>query len=133
MNEDKTPKATALYIRVASPTQLEESEQKERLMQYAKQQGIPDVEVYEDYGYSGLNMNRPAFRKLREDIESGKIGKVITADIGRISRDWMQAHGFMNILKMNGAGIDTLNKSHEKAAGDIPAAFLGRNHEEPER
>lgn len=33
---------------------------------------------YADDGYSGANFDRPAFKRLLEDIENGKINCVIT-------------------------------------------------------
>ena len=36
-----------------------------------------DIEVYQDKGFSGKNTDRPAFKKLMKDVESGKIDKII--------------------------------------------------------
>lgn len=38
------------------------------------------VEIYIDDGFSGLNFNRPAFKRMLEDIENKKINLVITKD-----------------------------------------------------
>ena len=35
-----------------------------------------DVEIYQDKGFSGKNTNRPAFQRLMEDVEAGKISKI---------------------------------------------------------
>ena len=43
-------------------------------------------EHYDDGGYSGGNMNRPAMTRLKADIEAGKIDMVICFKIDRLSR-----------------------------------------------
>lgn len=41
---------------------------------------------YSDVGYSGSNINRPAFEQLISDIKQGKINRVISYRLDRISR-----------------------------------------------
>lgn len=113
MDNNKKPKPVALYIRFAHPPHHEESAQKMSLLEYAKKQGITDLEIYADYGYSGITLNRPAFQKMLADIESGKIGRVIAHDVSGISRDHVQMYGFVNLLKKNGVMFDTPNHSHK--------------------
>ena len=43
-------------------------------------------EHYDDGGYSGGNMNRPAMTRLKVDIEAGKVDMVICFKIDRLSR-----------------------------------------------
>ena len=43
-------------------------------------------EHYDDGGFSGGNVNRPALQKLRADIEAGKIDVVVVYKIDRLSR-----------------------------------------------
>lgn len=45
---------------------------------------------YADNGYSGANFDRPAFKRLLEDIENGKINCVITKDLSRLGRDYIK-------------------------------------------
>lgn len=42
---------------------------------------------YVDDGYSGSNFDRPGFKKMIKDIESGKINLVITKDLSRLGRE----------------------------------------------
>ena len=48
---------------------------------------------YDDGGYSGGNMERPALRRLMADIEDGKIDIVVVYKIDRL--DWQQRLGFV--------------------------------------
>lgn len=49
------------------------------------------VSVYEDNGVSGSSFNRDAFKKMEEDIENQKINMVLTRDLSRFSRDYLEA------------------------------------------
>ncbi len=82
MTQPKRERA-ALYVRV-SREDGEQSQsignQRELLISFAEQMGFLTAGVYADDGYSGTNFDRPAFRNLLRDIESGKIDVVITKD-----------------------------------------------------
>ena len=41
---------------------------------------------YDDGGYSGSNLDRPALQRLLEDIEAGQIDCVVTHRVDRLSR-----------------------------------------------
>jgi DNA invertase Pin-like site-specific DNA recombinase len=41
---------------------------------------------YDDDGFSGMNLNRPAFRRLLVDIEAGKLDVVVVRDLSRLTR-----------------------------------------------
>ena len=53
-------------------------------------------EVYQDKGYSGSNIDRPEFQRLMQDIDSGKISKVVVYKLDRISRSLLD---FSKIVK----------------------------------
>lgn len=56
-----------------------------------------DNELYSDVGYSGSNINRPSFEKLISDIKKGKICRVISYRLDRISRSITD---FANLLEL---------------------------------
>lgn len=47
------------------------------------------VRIYQDDGESGLDFNRPGFRKMMNDIHDGTINCVIVKDVSRIGRDYI--------------------------------------------
>lgn len=55
-----------------------------------------DFKVYTDKGYSGKNIDRPAFQELLRDIKAGKVGRVIVYRLDRISRSVLD---FANLIE----------------------------------
>ena len=66
------------------------SNQRELLSNYCKAQGWTIVEVFQDDGYTGLNMERPGLRRLLEAVEQGRINLVITKDLSRLGRNYLE-------------------------------------------
>lgn len=56
---------------------------------YATKKGLFIDEEYVDDGYSGVNFDRPAFQRMIDDIEEGKIDTIITKDISRLGRNFL--------------------------------------------
>ena len=87
--------STAVYCRLSKDDeQAGESvsieTQKMMLENFCHERGFPIYAIYADDGYSGLNFNRPAFTRLLEDIDNGKVNLVITKDLSRLGRDYIQ-------------------------------------------
>ena len=66
------------------------SSQKEILTEHANNNNWNIYQIYVDDGYSGGNFNRPGFNKLIEDIEKGNIDILITKDLSRLGRNYIQ-------------------------------------------
>ena len=60
--------------------------QREILNRYATDHGFIVCREYVDDGWSGTNFQRPSFKKMVEDIESGGIGIVLVKDLSRLGR-----------------------------------------------
>ena len=67
------------------------------LTDYCNERGFSIYEIYADDGYSGLNFNRPAFTWLLEDIDIGKVNLVITKDLSRLGRDYIQTGYYTDV------------------------------------
>lgn len=55
-----------------------------------KNKGWILVDIYKDDGYTGTNFDRPDFQRMIEDIEARKINLVITKDLSRLGRDYIE-------------------------------------------
>ncbi|MBQ0099519.1 MAG: recombinase family protein [Firmicutes bacterium] len=83
---------TALYCRLSSDDDLEGDSnsiknQKLLLSDYAKENKFRNIRFYIDDGFSGSNFERPAFKRLLNDVENGEISTVIVKDMSRFGRD----------------------------------------------
>ena len=109
LRERKNLKA-ACYCRVASPDKYAMQRQKEKLLRFARGQGIEGIVVFTDNGYSGLNFDREGFARLEADIGAGKIRAVITSDISRIARNYFLASDWVE--KVEKAGVKLIFVNH---------------------
>ena len=93
---------TALYERLSrDDEQLGDSNsivnQKKMLETYCEQNGYTNIVHYTDDGYSGGSFDRPDWKRLIEDIEAGKVGMVITKDMSRIGRNYLEVGYYTEI------------------------------------
>ena len=93
--------------------------QKSILTDYVKKQGLHLAKTYVDDGYSGTNFQRPSFQNMIKDIENGLINCVITKDLSRLGRNYLDCGLYLEVffpehnvryIAVND-GVDTLNKS----------------------
>lgn len=105
MNRKSKPnqKITALYCRLSledggNAESMSISNQKLMLAEYAERNGMFQYEYYVDDGYTGRNFNRPSFQRMIADIESGKVGCVITKDLSRLGRNYIEAGSYIEIF-----------------------------------
>lgn len=93
--------------------------QKSILTEYVNNQGWRLVKTYVDDGYSGTNFNRPDFQNMLKDIEYGMIDCVITKDLSRLGRNYLDCGLYLEVffpehnvryIAVNDC-VDTLNKS----------------------
>ena len=60
---------------------------------------------YDDGGYSGGNMDRPALRRLMVDIEAGKIDTVVVYKIDRLTRSLPDFAKLVEVFDRNGVSF----------------------------
>ena len=97
------PLLTALYCRLSledgkDNESMSISNQKLLLKDYAEKNGMFNCEYYVDDGFTGRNFNRPAFRRMISDIEAGKISCVITKDLSRLGRNYIESGSYMEVF-----------------------------------
>ena len=98
-----TPSVTALYCRLSIEDGRENesmsiSNQKALLRDFAEKNGLLDYEFYVDDGYTGRNFNRPSFQRMIADIEAGKVNCVITKDLSRLGRNYIEAGSYIEVF-----------------------------------
>ena len=100
MRQPHTEKRCAVYTRKSTDERLDEEfnsldAQFDACSSYIRSQvGMgwrPVDKRYDDGGYSGGTMNRPALAELIKDIEAGKIDIVVVYKIDRLSRSLCRA------------------------------------------
>lgn len=117
----------AIYCRLSKEDEKEDkttesssiATQKSILTDYVHQHGWHIVDIYADDGYSGTNFNRPDFQRMIADIEKGLINCVITKDLSRLGRNYLDCGLYLEVFFPEHNvryisvtdGVDTLNKS----------------------
>lgn len=93
-NIDKKIYNAGLYLRISKEDEISgESEsitnQKDYISRYVIENGWNLTDIYIDDGYTGTNFNRPEFKRMLKDLEAKKINMVITKDMSRLGRDYI--------------------------------------------
>jgi len=88
----KQPYNTALYMRLSRDDEtygdsVSIETQRMILQKYAEENGFTNCTEYIDDGYSGTNFERPAFQRMMNDIDTGKINCIIVKDLSRFGRE----------------------------------------------
>jgi len=118
-NEEPATSKTVIYCRTASihPNNcLEIFRQRDKLRQFAYEQGYSICEEYLDNGYSGNNLNRPAFAKMEADMTTGKIDTIIVSCVDRIARDYFIREDWLHQLGLMGIRMIAIDGSHEASS-----------------
>lgn len=97
-----TDKITALCCRLSQEDALAGDSnsivnQKNILLQYAKDNRFPNPTFFVDDGYSGTTFDRPGFQKMLDEIESGNVAVCITKDLSRLGRNSVMTGLYTNI------------------------------------
>ncbi|MBE6018656.1 MAG: hypothetical protein E7233_13825, partial [Lachnospiraceae bacterium] len=73
-----------------------------------------EVEEYIDDGYSGTNFNRPAFQTMLEDMKKGKIVTMLTKDLSRLGRNYIEVGDYIEqIFPMLGVRYIAVNSNYD--------------------
>ncbi|MBF0395736.1 MAG: recombinase family protein [Desulfobacterales bacterium] len=68
-------------------------------------------ERYDDGGYSGGNMDRPALKRLIEHFEAGKIDAITVYKLDRLSRSLLDFTKLIEIFERNNVSFTSITKS----------------------
>lgn len=70
---------------------------------------LPDR--YDDGGFTGANMDRPAMKRLMADVEAGKIDVVVVYKVDRLSRSLLDFARIMEILDRHNAAFISVTQA----------------------
>jgi DNA invertase Pin-like site-specific DNA recombinase len=89
------------------------------LTKYAEDRGIDIKNEYADDGWSGTNMNRPAFRRMMRDAEDHVINMIIVKDLSRVGRNYIEVGRLTEeTLPRLGCRFVALNDSVDSILGE---------------
>ncbi len=118
----------AIYCRLSKDDDLDGesasiANQRDMLEKYCESQGWKVIAVYQDDGFTGLNMERPDLKRMLKAIERREVNLVITKDLSRLGRNYLQT-GYLieDFFPRNGVryiamndGIDTMRENNDIA------------------
>ena len=115
---------TALYARLSKDDELQGesnsiSNQKRILETYARDNGFLNYRFFVDDGWSGANFQRPGFMEMMDCVENGEVKCVITKDLSRMGRNYLQVGMFTEItFPKKGVRFIAINDGVDSAQGD---------------
>ncbi len=113
-------KKAAIYIRVSTQYQVDRASlpvQREELINYAKfALDIDRYDVFEDAGYSGKNMDRPAYQQMMSRVRIGEFSHILVWKIDRISRNLLDFAGMYAELKKLGVTFVSKNEQFDTSS-----------------
>ena len=69
-----------------------------RSTRYVREQGWNLYDYYCDDGVSGTTFDRPSFNRLVQDATDGKIKLILTKDLSRPGRDYIEAGRYTEVF-----------------------------------
>ena len=96
--------------------------QRAMLREYCEKNGYTIYSEYVDDGFTGTNFERNAFQRLLNDIDTGAVNMVLTKDLSRLGRDYIQMGYYTEIyFPAKGVRYIALNDGFdsEKSVNDI--------------
>jgi len=114
----------AIYTRKSVAKGLEQEfnsldAQREACEQYVRAQGAqgwePLPESYDDGGFTGANLERPAFQRLMADIDAGGVDVVVVYKVDRLSRSLLDFARVMERFERAGASFVSVTQNFSTA------------------
>lgn len=120
---------TAIYVRVSTDKQTNASQMADLTARAAACESLGKKVVWYEDSFTGKTMGRPGWRKLENDINSGKIGELVVWRIDRLGRTTSGTTAVFDSLRERGVnfisvreGVD-LSTPAGRMMADVIAAF----------
>ena len=124
MSDQFIPKRCAVYTRVSTDERLDQSfnsidAQKEAGQAFVASQRaegwilVPDA--YDDGGFSGGNIERPALKRLLADIQAGKVDVIVVYKIDRLTRSLSDFAKMVEVFDQHGVSFSAVTQQINSA------------------
>ena len=116
---------TALYMRLSRDDEsygdsVSIETQRTILQQYAKEQGLHNLQIFCDCGYSGCNTDRPEYQKMLAAIRADQVSNVVVLNLSRLNRSYENQHQLLLELEKHNV---VLHSVLEQLSGSIVPVF----------
>ncbi len=124
MKAPVTRKRCAVYCRVSTDERLDQSfnsidaqrEAGQAFIVSQRTEGwIPVVDDYDDGGFSGGNMDRPALKRLLADIDAGKVDIVVVYKIDRLTHNLADFAKMVELFDQRGVSFSAVTQQINSA------------------
>ena len=101
LGQDVKPYRAAVYARLSFESEAnKERDTVETQIAYIRnfidgQDDMVEVGVYADVSVTGTTFDRPEFDRMMQDIRAGKINTIITRDLSRLGRNYVEAGNYI--------------------------------------
>jgi DNA invertase Pin-like site-specific DNA recombinase len=131
----------AKYLRLSKDDTDSESmsipHQRIMLDEFIEELGVPSSTVleFEDNGFTGTNLNRPAVQEMLELVRCGRVNCIVVKDFSRFSRDAMESGYYIEqVFPLYGARFISVTDHYDSAdydggTGGLDVAFKFLMHE----
>ena len=120
MYKNNLREITALYERSATLDPESIRRQRNNLTNFAKRHNFKNLRHYSDDGFSGANMNRPAYQQMMEDIRNDKVKVLIVRDMARLTRNMKAYAQLYEELDLHGVRLIAANEKIDR----LPAFII---------
>lgn len=124
----------AIYTRVSTEEQTQppysslqtQQEICEHYIEVQREKSWQMADVYEDAGYSGKDLDRPAMQRLLYHVTQGKLDVVIAYKLDRISRSLKDFYDLWEVLKQHGVTFVSATQNFDTwdSAGNLMLNIL---------
>ena len=108
---------TAIYVRVSTDDQRDSGysidSQIRELTNYCKNKKYDIIDIYNDAGYSGKNMNRPNIQRLLNDIKRGCIDIVLAVKVDRLTRSNYDGQNLLKTLEKYNVQLELIYEQYD--------------------
>lgn len=107
----------AVYVRVSTDEQRDNGysidSQIRMIKEYCEKNNYVIVGIYNDAGYSGKDLMRPAMQKLLQDIKTKKIDKLLAIKVDRLTRNNYDGFWLLNYCEQHDVKIELILEPYD--------------------